>query len=49
MVGSSVKNYFESFFFCSKMCVLCMFCVEWELEGQRKLECRDFLSKKVLG
>ena len=31
------------------MCVSCMFKVDWELEGQKKLKGRDFLSKNLLG
>ena len=33
-VDMLVKNYF-GLFFCSKICVLCMFYVDWELEGQK--------------
>ena len=29
-------------------CVLCMFYVDWELEGQKKNLDRDFLSKNLL-
>ena len=34
------KDFF--FFFWSKMCVLCMFHVDWELGGWKKLYGRDF-------
>ena len=30
------------------MCVLCMFSVDWELGGQKKLQGRDFFSIKGL-
>ena len=30
------------------MCVLCMFYVDWELGGQKKLEGRDFFEKKFV-
>ena len=33
-VGSSVKTFFLHYFFWSKMCVLCMFYVDWELDGR---------------
>ena len=36
-VGRSVKNIFFALFFWSKMCVLCMFYVDWELRGLKKL------------
>ena len=30
------------------MCVLCMFYVDWELEGQKKTLGRDFLEQKLV-
>ena len=36
-VGRSEINIFFALFFWSKMCVLCMFYVYWELEGWKKL------------
>ena len=30
------------------MCVLCMFYVDWELGGQKKLKGRDFFEKKLV-
>ena len=41
-VGRSVKKKLFSLFFWSKMCVLCMFFVDWELGGRKKLSGRDF-------
>ena len=42
-------HYFGGWlFFCSKMCVLCMFYVHWELEGQKQLEGRDFFEYKLV-
>ena len=42
-VGRSVKTFiFGQFFWSFKMCVLCMFYVDWELGGQKKLQGRDF-------
>ena len=35
-VGRSVKLSFFALFICRKMCVLCIFYVDWELGGQRK-------------
>ena len=35
-------------FFWSKMCVLCMFYVDWELGGQKKLEGRDSFFKTLV-
>ena len=32
-VGRSAKSFFALFFW-SKMCVLCMFYVDWELDGR---------------
>ena len=39
--GRSVKTFFFALFFWSKMCVLCMIYVDWELEGQKKLKGMD--------
>ena len=36
-VGRSVKKNWGGLFFWSKMCVLCMFYVDWELGVQKKL------------
>ena len=40
-IGLPQKNLnfepFMDYFFWSKMCVLCMFYVDWELGGQNKL------------
>ena len=36
-VGRSVKEKNFALFFWPKMCVLCMFYVDWELGGQKKL------------
>ena len=36
-VGRSVKLIFFALFFWSKLWVLCMFYVDWELGGQKKL------------
>ena len=35
-IGRSVKKLFFALFFWSKMCVLCMFYVDWELGGRKK-------------
>ena len=40
---------FLHYFFWSKMCVLCMFYVDWELGGRKKLQGKDFLNKNLLG
>ena len=40
-IGRSVKRYFFALLFWSKMCVLCMFYVDWELGG-------IFLNKNLL-
>ena len=42
-VGGSVKKKFTLFFW-SKMCVLCMFYVDWELGRRKKLMGRDFFE-----
>ena len=36
-VGRSVNFLFFALFFWSKMCVLCMFYIDWELGGRKKL------------
>ena len=36
-------------YFFTKMCVLCMFYVDWELKGWKKLWGRDFLRKQFKG
>ena len=41
-VGRSVKFLKIVLFFWSKMSVLCMFYVDWELGGRKKLSGRDF-------
>ena len=45
----SVKTFFFALFFWSKMCVLCMFYVDWELGGRKKLRVGIFLNKNLLG
>ena len=48
-VGRLVKkNCFELFFW-SKMCVLCMFYVDWELGRRKNLRVGIFLNKNLLG
>ena len=37
MVGRSAEKEFFALFFWSKMCALCMFLDDLELEGQKKL------------
>ena len=39
----SVKKNLALFFW-SKMCVLCMFYVDWELGGWKKLQGREFFE-----
>ena len=46
-VGGSVKKKIGQFFW-SKVCVLCMFYVDWELGGKKKLSDKDFFGKKLL-
>ena len=48
-VGRSVKIYFFALLFWSKMSVLCMFYVDWELGGRKKLKGRDFFYRTLLG
>ena len=42
-VGRLLKK--NALFFWSKMCVLCMFYVGWELGGWKKLLGKDFFNK----
>ena len=42
-VGRLVKKKLGIFFW-SKMCVSCMFFVDWELGGRKKLKGRDFFE-----
>ena len=46
-VGRSVKK--NSLFFWSKMCVLCIFYIDWELGGQKKHRVMSYLNKNLLG
>ena len=43
-VGRSLNLFFFALFFWSKLWVLCMFYVDWEFGGQKKLEGRDFFE-----
>ena len=43
-VGQYNLFFFWIFFFWSKMCVLCIFYVDWELRGPKILEGRDFFE-----
>ena len=43
-VGRSANTFFFALFFWSKMCVLCMFYVDWESGGRKKLSGRDFFG-----
>ena len=48
-VGRSVKKKF-GLFLLAKMCVLCMFYVDWELGGQKKtIGVRILLNRNLLG
>ena len=48
-VGRSAKTFFFAFLFWSKMCVLCMFYVDWELGGRKNFRVGIFLDKNLLG
>ena len=39
------KTYIFGLLFCSKMCVICMFYVDWELEGQKNFRVGIYLSR----
>ena len=43
-VGRSVKSSFFALFLWSKMCVLCMFYMDWELGGWKNFRGRDFFE-----
>ena len=47
-VGRLVKTFFLHYIFCQKF-VLCMFYIDWEVRGRKKLKGRDFLNKNLLG
>ena len=48
-VGRLAKLFFLLYFVWSKMCVLCMFYVDLELDGWKKLRVGIFLNKNLLG
>ena len=48
MVGRLLKKYCFWTISFSKMCVLCMFLVDFELGGKKKIEVGIFLNKNLL-
>ena len=47
VLGRLIKPFF-CVIFLSKICVLCMFYVDWELGGVKKLSGRDFFEYKLV-